>query len=415
MNLDNTLWMGGIFPHMTETQILNSFNFYNVFPTNVKLIKDKQKNKNRSYCFISFKSFEEANNVLHFLNGKQIPQSELIFNLNWADYQGSTKTVYVGDLNTNITKDDLFMFFKQKYNSVQNARIILGENGVSKGFGFVVFKSEEEYYKCLKEMNGVFFGGNVIKVKEQIKKEENNHKKKKGNISGNNIYIKNNMININSIANFNDILIQNNNINNSNNFSNNINNYNIHNLNLGNDIINNSDNKIINLNYINENNNNLNPNNIMGMNNFSNFVQKDEKTNNNFNSNQSINNLINKMNSSSFFLNANKININSKLMEDNKSKSNEQKLNVTKNNSLKLSKQKEEENQLKIKKEKNGRKKIKCKLEVLEKIDETTLYRKIHESILRTFCNHKILSKTGIVFKSKSYIFLINFFTTYSF
>ena len=401
MNLENTLWMGGIFPHMTETQILSSFHFYNVFPLNVKLIKDKQKNKNRSYCFISFKTFEEANNVLHFLNGKQIPQTDLIFNLNWADYQGSTKTVYVGDLNTTITKEDLFLFFKQKYNSVQNARIILGENGVSKGFGFVVFKSEEEYYKCLNEMNGVFFAGKNIKVKEQIKKEENSHKKKKGNNSGNNIYIKNNMININSIANFNDILIQNNNINNSNSFLNNNNNYNIHNLNLGNEIINNN-NKIININYIKENNKNLNPNNIMGINNnFENFMKKDEKNKNNFNSYQSINNLINKINSSSFFLNANKINLNSKLMEDDKSQLNGPKLNIIKNNSLKVPKQKEEQNELKIKVEKKGRKKLKCKLEVLEKIDEATLCRKIHESILRTFCNHKILSKTGIVFKSK--------------
>ena len=88
-------------------------------------------------------------------------------------------------------------------------------------------------------------------------------------------------------------------------------------------------------------------------------------------------------------------------MEDNKSQMNEPKLNIRKNKTLNVPKQKEEQNEIKIKAEKNGRKKLKCKLEVLEKIDETTLYRKIHESILRTFCNHKILSKTGIVFKSK--------------
>ena len=53
-----------------------------------------------------------------------------------------------------------------------------------------------------------------------------------------------------------------------------------------------------------------------------------------------------------------------------------------------------------LKKENKERRKI--KLEVLEKIDEVTLYRKIHESILRTFsCTKTLLSKNGINFKCK--------------
>ena len=211
MNLENTLWMGGIIPGMTEIHILNSFRFYNIFPTGIKLIKDKQKNKNKSYCFISFKSFQEANNVLQYLNGKKIPNSEINFNLNWADYQGA-KTAYIGNLNISVTKEDLFSFFKMRYKSVQNARVIYGDNGISKGFGFVVFKNEDDYLKCLKEMNGVYFFGNIIKVREQIRKEDNRKRNNFDNDrnSNNNILIKKNTININ------DIIIQNNIINNNN-------------------------------------------------------------------------------------------------------------------------------------------------------------------------------------------------------
>ena len=211
MNLENTLWMGGIPPGITESQIYNSFKYFNIIPINVKFIRDKLKNKNKSYCFITFKSFEEANNALVYLNGQKIPNSDIIFRLNWADYQGANKTVYVGGLNPNVTKDDLFLLFKQKYKSVHNARIIYGENEISRGYGFVNFKSEEEYYMCLKEMDGFNFCGNILRVKEQIKKEEEN-KKRKANEKNvlNNIFIKNNLININNISNQNDIFIQNN-------------------------------------------------------------------------------------------------------------------------------------------------------------------------------------------------------------
>ena len=42
MNSNNTLWMGDIFPWMTETFILDSFNKYEKKPSSIKLIKDKK-------------------------------------------------------------------------------------------------------------------------------------------------------------------------------------------------------------------------------------------------------------------------------------------------------------------------------------------------------------------------------------
>ena len=382
MNLENTLWMGGILPGMTEINILNSFRFYNIFPTGIKLIKDKQKNKNKSYCFISFKSFQEANNVLQYLNGKRIPNSEINFNLNWADYQGA-KTAYVGNLNLNVTKEDLFSFFKMRYKSVQNARVIYGDNGISKGFGFVVFKNEDEYLKCLKEMNGIYFYGNFIKVREQIKKEDNRKRNNLNNDknSNDNVLIKKNTININ------DIIIQNNIINN-----NNIINYNQNNMNINN--INNIENNNIKINGFNSINNRYENNNIISkiqsdkinINNSESLSKIIEDNKSNFKSNQIIDDLINKINSSSIFLNINKNNKISKMDEN----SNKQQINNNKQNIL---------NEKMIKKE---NKKRELKLEILEKIDEITLNKKIHESILKTLSYQKMLYiKEGIKFKSK--------------
>ena len=379
MNLENTLWMGGILPGMTEINILNSFRFYNIFPTGIKLIKDKQKNKNKSYCFISFKSFQEANNVLQYLNGKRIPNSEINFNLNWADYQGA-KTAYVGNLNLNVTKEDLFSFFKMRYKSVQNTRVIYGDNGISKGFGFVVFKNEDEYLKCLKEMNGIYFYGNFIKVREQIKKEDNRKRNNLNNDknSNDNVLIKKNTININ------DIIIQNNIINN-----NNIINYNQNNMN-----INNIENNNIKINGFNSINNRYENNNIISkiqsdkinINNSESLSKIIEDNKSNFKSNQIIDDLFNKINSSSIFLNINKNNKISKMDEN----SNKQQINNNKQNIL---------NEKMIKKE---NKKRELKLEILEKIDEITLNKKIHESILKTLSYQKMLYiKEGIKFKSK--------------
>ena len=410
MNLENTLWMGGLLPGTTESQILDSFKYFNIFPVNIKLIRDKIKNKNKSYCFITFKSFEEAKNVLDFLDGKQIPNSNLIFRLNWSDYQGANKTVYVGGLSPNITKEDLFLFFKQKYKSVHNARIILDEKEISKGYGFVNFKSDREYYLCLKEMNGVNFCGNIIKVKEQIKKDEdyyngNNKKKKGNNINNNNsfnekniyntIFIKNNLININSFTNNNDINLQ----NNINKYNNNRNNFMIkgNNPNLNNNFIGNVNNICDKM-----------QNSYVNRNNINNAFNSEINNIPNLNSNQLNECLINKKNSSSFFMKNNKnhenlkmANSESNLLINKKSNQNEpKKQSIPEKSIINKSNENHEQKNIKIKNKNNGRKKF--KLEVLEIIDEITLYKKIHESILRTFSyNQMQILKNGIKYKSK--------------
>ena len=149
MSDENTLWMGDIDQGMTESIIMNSFQYFNIYPLNVKFIKDKTKNINKAYCFVKFKNIQDVNKAL-YLNGIKMPMTNTNFKLNWADYQTITmKTVYVGNLNLKVGDNELYNLFSNKYKSVHHASVIT-ENGVSKGYGFVIFKDEEDYIRSLK-------------------------------------------------------------------------------------------------------------------------------------------------------------------------------------------------------------------------------------------------------------------------
>lgn len=488
MSAENTLWMGDIEPWMTESIIMNSFQYFNLYPTNVKFIKDKNKGINRTYCFVTFKTIQDATNALINLNGKISPSMNIIFKLNWADYQSaSTKTIYVGNLNIKVDDNDLYKLFSQKYSSVHHATVIT-ENGISKGYGFVIFKNEDDYLRCLKEMNGFHFYGNNLKVREHRRKDNehnNNHdlkdnknknrkKNKNNNASKNNNPYLNNIKNNENNINF----IYQNNVNNSiNNNSKQIINYNnssnltmnnnyINNNNLNNNkITSNSDNhknNIINFNTI--QNINIINNNDNGINNNKYLLNNDNNSNNinnNYNQSQSLELLLNKINAAIPYINKNtnnNNNTNTLIYEknknnskylfnnnnnylsnkkektlfqfDNKSVSNnlEPKLNSNKNNYInnaakKLDSKNEKKNESnnmshqskkmnnnshkdnandKNKTKNKNAKKNKYKLEILDNIDETTLCKKIHESILRTFeYQKKLLQNNGVKFKSK--------------
>ena len=474
MNEENSLWMGDISPDMDEFKILASFQQFNIYPTYIKFIKDKKTNTNKNYCFVFFRNNEETSKALTLLNGKAIPNSNICFKLNKASYHSPiNRTIYVGNLNKSINDEMLHNFFHMKYSSVSKATVIKEKN-VSKGYGFVVFKKENEYKKCLFEMNGVLFLGKNIIVKEQKRKDENENSNKSGNNNSNSININfndnrnniNNNYNINISLNNNKMLLSNL-LNNSNinkdmlkNYifgNNNNNELNIlNNLNMSNNskIQNNSNdmqNIINNINSIfNDNNKNFNVNlnkNIFNQNNNiynyvnaenknNNLVNKDEKDsrfmNNNIfdfirkgnniqeknnielskilslNDNQIKNNiLVNK----SLNMNINKnydinnnslnyINIDNKksILPNNQLINNNINKNINNINNLKSDKNISNNNVRK----KNYGKKNPIKLEILEDFDDKTLIKKIRENINKTFHEfEKLAISNGSNIKSK--------------
>jgi len=77
-----------------------------------------------------------------------------------------TMTLYVGNLNFNLTNDELKNIFSV-FGEVTKAAIIIDkETNRSKGFAFVEFVSKEDGEKAISSMNGAMVGGRSLKVNE---------------------------------------------------------------------------------------------------------------------------------------------------------------------------------------------------------------------------------------------------------
>ena len=194
MNIEFTLWMGEIKPWMNEMFIYNSFEHFGFKPKSIKLIKDKKNNFPLNYCFINFNSILDANLALNKLKGIKIPNTNIEFKLNWANKNlDNFKSVYVANIPLEVKDSELYNLFKKRYQSVFHATIIR-ENHVKKNYGFVYISSDDEYQKCLHEMNGIIFFNSIIKVKERRKKmleaKNNNNNNYKISFNLNNINIK---------------------------------------------------------------------------------------------------------------------------------------------------------------------------------------------------------------------------------
>ena len=438
MSTENNLWMGDIEAWMTESFIIQAFNHYNINPSGVKLIKNRETNTNKNYCFINFSNIKDANSTLSLLNGKIIPGTSIKFKLNWANYYSSfNKSVYVGNLTSDVDDICLYNLFKNRYNSVHHASVI-SDKGKSKGFGFVMFRNEEEYENCLKEMNGILFHGNNIKVNEQKKKEDNevhnnNNETNIRKISDNNTNNIQNIFNDNmNVNNINDLLhstrnnlyrqILNNNINNINNVNSNINtsiNTNINNK------YNDTNNSIIN--DLRKNSNNINQYNLKN----NNISNKNSIINNNINS--IINSNINNINNIQTFSELNLANLNvQKNFNQIQNIGNQDFMNINVNNLMSFYPRNLNDSDinnrnltnLNISMNSNQYKNnidFDQNLEILNNYDDVTLYKKIRENLDKTYryyscvypgdknklkCKSLIFNKY-IFFSSFKYVYLL--------
>lgn len=187
-----SLWMGEIEPWMEESAIAKLYAHV-AQVVSVKVIKDKMTGLPAGYGFVEFDSHETAKRVLETLNGTPVPGLNKMFRLNWAVQSGSSIrthqpsipniggypgasgsgdfSVYVGDLDPNVTDSILLDAFSQNYKSILSANVIVDPiTKRSKKYGFVRFSDNGEATKAIYEMSGKYILSRPIKLNVGFKK-----------------------------------------------------------------------------------------------------------------------------------------------------------------------------------------------------------------------------------------------------
>ncbi|KAL1501568.1 hypothetical protein ABEB36_006868 [Hypothenemus hampei] len=173
------LWMGSLEPYMTESFILTAFRKMGEMPLSVKVMRNKFTGEPAGYCFVHFANDDEAIDAMHKLNSKPIPGTTPVVRFRLNNASNSTNrqlldrefSVWVGDLSPDVDDYNLYRVFSSKYNTIKTAKVILDNNGFSKGYGFVRFGSEDEMRDSLITMNGyIGLGTKCLKISNAVPK-----------------------------------------------------------------------------------------------------------------------------------------------------------------------------------------------------------------------------------------------------
>eukprot|EP00930_Biecheleria_cincta_P013725 TRINITY_DN12098_c0_g1_i1.p1 TRINITY_DN12098_c0_g1~~TRINITY_DN12098_c0_g1_i1.p1 ORF type:complete len:423 (+),score=95.64 TRINITY_DN12098_c0_g1_i1:340-1608(+) len=184
-----TMWVGDVEPWMDEAYIFHTFSVVGKV-TNIKLLRgaSTSSGEKRGYAFVEFSEAEDVERLMERLNGQRFMSADgRYFRLGWASYgvtEGYAKpeagskyySVWVGNLDASVREVHLQKLFAQKYASVTCAKVIVDSSTMlSKGFGFVRFRNQEEASAAITEMQGVMLGSKALRVKEAVGRHSNHH------------------------------------------------------------------------------------------------------------------------------------------------------------------------------------------------------------------------------------------------
>ncbi|CAN8259525.1 unnamed protein product [Cochlearia groenlandica] len=172
------LFIGGLHKETTDTEFNKHFGKYGEITDSV-IMRDRHTRQPRGFGFITYADPSVVDKVIedaHIFNGKQVEIKRTIPKGAGGNQSKDIKTkkIFIGGIPSTVTDDELKDFFG-KYGSVVEHQIIRDhETNRSRGFGFVIFDSEDVVDELLSNGNMIDMADSKVEIKKAEPKKSSN-------------------------------------------------------------------------------------------------------------------------------------------------------------------------------------------------------------------------------------------------
>lgn len=184
----NNVYVKNLSENTTEDDLKEIFGKFGTITSAVVM----REGDGRSKCFgfVNFESPDDAAQAVQELNGKKFDDKEWYVgraqkkseremelkekfekNLQEAADKYQNTNLYLKNLDDSVDDDKLRELFAE-YGTITSCKVMRDSNGVSRGSGFVAFKSAEDASRALAEMNSKMVGSKPLYVALAQRKED---------------------------------------------------------------------------------------------------------------------------------------------------------------------------------------------------------------------------------------------------
>ncbi|XP_031481585.1 heterogeneous nuclear ribonucleoprotein 1 [Nymphaea colorata] len=170
------IFVGGLAKDVTLAVFSKYFGKYGEITDSV-IMRDKYSGHPRGFGFVTYADPSVVDRVIqetHILNGKQVEIKRTIPKGAIPSKDFRTKKIFVGGIPPTVTEDEFKNFFG-KYGKVVDHQIIRDHTtNRSRGFGFIVFDSEQVVDDLLVKGNMVDLMGTKVEIKKAEPRKASN-------------------------------------------------------------------------------------------------------------------------------------------------------------------------------------------------------------------------------------------------
>ncbi|KAI7730565.1 hypothetical protein M8C21_021123, partial [Ambrosia artemisiifolia] len=171
------IFIGGLAKDTTIDTFVKYFGKYGDLTDSV-IMKDRQTGRPRGFGFITYADPSVVDTVIaetHVINGKQVEIKRTIPKGSGEskpkDFK--TKKIFVGGIPTSVTEDEFKGFFSKYGNVVEHEIIRDHATKRSRGFGFIVFDSDQVVDTIMVDGNMIDMNGTKVEIKKAEPKSKN--------------------------------------------------------------------------------------------------------------------------------------------------------------------------------------------------------------------------------------------------
>jgi len=187
-----SLYVGELDPTTTEAMLYELFNTIGQVAS-VRVCRDAVTKLSLGYAYVNYHNVQDGERALETLNYTPIKGKPC--RIMWSQRDPSlrksgTGNIFIKNLDSTIDNKALHDTFSA-FGNILSCKVVMEENGNSKGYGFVHYETQEAADTAIASVNGMMMNDQQVYVGPHIPKKERLAKLEEQRANFTNLYIKN--------------------------------------------------------------------------------------------------------------------------------------------------------------------------------------------------------------------------------
>jgi len=187
-----SLYVGNLAPEVTEANLYEEFS--KVGPVaSIRVCRDAITRRSLNYAYINFFQLSDAERALDTLNYTLIKNRQC--RIMWVQRDPSLRksgvgNIFIKNLDRSIDTRQLHDTFSA-FGNILSCKVVVDENGLSRGYGFVHYETAEAAEKAIAKLNGKHMNDKKVYVAHHVSRKERESKVEEKKKNFTNVFIKN--------------------------------------------------------------------------------------------------------------------------------------------------------------------------------------------------------------------------------